>query len=103
LVLEINGDVEGGRGHWRGKGFQTYGWAAQALVVASGAETIEVEVKEDEDKEDEDKEDEDKEDEDKEEVEVEVEDWAATRVKPVARRTMVSFMVYSRESLCTRS
>jgi hypothetical protein len=93
LVLEINGDVEGGRGHWRGKGFQTYGWAAQALVVASGAETIEVEVKEDEDKEDE----------DKEEVEVEVEDWAATRVKPVARRTMVSFMVYSRESLCTRS
>jgi hypothetical protein len=88
LVLEINGDVEGGRGHWRGKGFQTYGWAAQALVVASGAETTEVEVKEDEDK---------------EEVEVEVEDWAATRVKPVARRTMVSFMVYSRESLCTRS
>lgn len=67
--------------HWgmgEGRGFKTYGWAAQALVVAPGAERVEVE-----------------------EVEVIEEelDWAAARVKPAAKRKVVSCMVYGRESL----
>lgn len=48
---------------------EAYGWAAQALAVATAAE----------------------------EVGVEVEVWAAARVKPAARARVVSCMVYSRK------
>ena len=50
---------------------EAYGWAAQALEVATGAE----------------------------ETRVEVEIWAAARVRPAARARVVSCMVYSRKSL----
>ena len=55
---------------------EAYGWAAQALEVATRAEEVEVGV----------------------EVGVEVEAWAATRVKPAARARVVSCMVYSRKT-----
>lgn len=54
---------------------EAYGWAAQALEVATGAE----------------------------EVEVEVEVWAAASVKPAARARVVSCMVYSRKNVCNWS
>jgi len=57
------------------------GWAAQALVVPTGAERVEVD--------------------EVEVIEEEEVDWAAARVKPAARRKVVSCMVYGRESLST--
>jgi hypothetical protein len=56
------------RSRIRGKGgmVQTYGWAAQALVVASGTETVELEVDEVIEDEEEEEEDEDEDDEDEE-------------------------------------
>lgn len=65
----------------KGGRIEAYGWAAQALEVATGAEKVEVEVEE----------------EAEEEVE-EVEVWAAARVKPAARARVVSCMVYSRKT-----
>jgi hypothetical protein len=53
---------------------ETYGWAAQALEVATAVKEVE-EV---------------------EEVKVVV--WAAARVKPAARARVVSCMVYSRKA-----
>jgi hypothetical protein len=56
---------------------EAYGWAAQALELATGAEEVEVEggVKV-----------------------VEVEVWAAASVKPAARARVVSCMVDSRKT-----
>ena len=51
---------------------EAYGWAAQALAVATAAEEVGVEV--------------------------EVVVWAAARVKPAARARVVSCMVYSRKT-----
>jgi hypothetical protein len=62
---------------------EAYGWAAQALEVATGAEEVEVEA------------------EVKAEAEVEV--WAAASVKPAARARVVSCMVYSRKNVCNWS
>jgi hypothetical protein len=64
---------------------ETYGWAAQALELATGAEEAEAEVEAEVEAE--------------AEVEVEVmEVWAAASVKPAARARVVSCMVYSRKT-----